>query len=56
MSGAFEIAAAIQLRKHIKGEWAAGAECVASLMFGAALIYNPVVGALAWCGSSELTP
>jgi uncharacterized membrane protein HdeD (DUF308 family) len=47
VTGAFEVAAAIQLRKHIRGEWLLALSGIISVLFGAALLYNPVAGALA---------
>lgn len=47
VTGAFQIAAAIQLRKHITGEWLLALSGVLSVLFGAMLLYNPVGGALA---------
>ena len=48
VTGILEIAAAIRLRKEIKGEWLLGLSGVASLLIGLAMIANPGVGALAW--------
>jgi uncharacterized membrane protein HdeD (DUF308 family) len=47
VTGIFQIAAAIQLRKHIAGEWILGLSGLLSVLFGALLLYNPVGGALA---------
>lgn len=47
VTGAFEIAAAIQLRKYIKGEWLLALMGIVSILFGAALLFNPGPGALA---------
>jgi uncharacterized membrane protein HdeD (DUF308 family) len=47
VTGVFEIAAAIQMRKYITGEWMLALAGVASILFGVALLINPAVGALA---------
>ncbi len=47
VTGVFEIAAAIQLRKYITGEWMLVLAGVASVLFGALLFLNPTAGALA---------
>ena len=47
VSGAFQIAAAIQLRKHIKGEWLLALGGIGSILFGAILLFFPAAGALA---------
>jgi uncharacterized membrane protein HdeD (DUF308 family) len=47
VTGVFEIAAAIQMRKQITGEWMLALSGVASIFFGLALLIRPSVGALA---------
>jgi uncharacterized membrane protein HdeD (DUF308 family) len=47
ITGIFEIAAAIRLRKEITGEWALALGGVASVVFGLILLFRPGVGALA---------
>ena len=47
VTGVFEIAAAIQLRKFIKGEWLLALAGVASVLFGFALLLSPGAGAIA---------
>lgn len=47
VTGAFEIGAAIQLRKYVTGEWLLALAGVASVLLGVALLINPNVGALA---------
>jgi uncharacterized membrane protein HdeD (DUF308 family) len=47
VTGVFEIAAAIQLRKVITGEWMLALSGLLSVLFGGLLLYNPVGGALA---------
>jgi uncharacterized membrane protein HdeD (DUF308 family) len=47
VTGTFQIAAAIQMRKHIKGEWLLALGGVGSILFGAVLLFYPAAGALA---------
>jgi uncharacterized membrane protein HdeD (DUF308 family) len=47
VTGAFEIAAAIRLRREIEGEWLLALAGIASLIFGVLLVIRPSSGALA---------
>jgi len=47
LTGAFEIAAAIRLRREIEGEWLLGLAGCASILFGIILIIVPGPGAIA---------
>ncbi len=53
-TGAFEIMAAVRLRKQISGEWLLALSGIASLVFGALLVVFPLAGAFAlalWFGA-----
>ena len=53
VTGVLEIAAAIRLRQHITGEWLLALAGLASVIFGVALMANPLAGALVlaiWVG------
>ncbi|MET0212431.1 MAG: HdeD family acid-resistance protein [Vicinamibacterales bacterium] len=46
-TGVMEIVAAIQMRKHIRGEWLLALSGAMSVLFGVLLLLNPAAGALA---------
>ena len=53
VTGIFEIAAAVKLRKYIKGEWLLILGGIASVVFGVLLLLSPLAGALVlaiWLG------
>lgn len=47
LTGIFEIAASVQLRKEMTGEWVLGLAGILSILVGLLLISNPGAGALA---------
>src|SRR5438093_8928616 len=47
LTGAFEIAAAMRLRREMEGEWLLALSGALSLVFGLILVLRPAVGALA---------
>ena len=47
VTGAFEIAAAIRLRREIEGEWLLVLNGVLSVLFGVLILWRPGIGALA---------
>jgi uncharacterized membrane protein HdeD (DUF308 family) len=54
LTGAFEIAAAVRLRRHIHGEWLLALAGIASVVFGVLVAVAPVAGALViavWIGA-----
>jgi uncharacterized membrane protein HdeD (DUF308 family) len=54
VTGVFEIAAAMKLRKHVSGEWLLAVTGIASVIFGALILFAPLVGALVlaiWIGA-----
>jgi uncharacterized membrane protein HdeD (DUF308 family) len=57
VSGVFEIAAAVRLRRHIEGEWLLALAGIASLVFGILIMIAPLAGALViavWVGAYAL--
>ncbi len=57
ITGIFEIAAAIRLRRHIAGEWLLGLAGVISIVFGILIYIAPIAGAVVivwWLGGYAL--
>jgi uncharacterized membrane protein HdeD (DUF308 family) len=57
VTGGFEVAAAVRLRKHVSGEWLLALSGIASLVFGILLMIAPLTGALVialWIGAYAL--
>jgi uncharacterized membrane protein HdeD (DUF308 family) len=57
VTGVFEIAAAVQLRRYIEGEWLLALAGIASLVFGILIMIAPLAGALViavWVGAYAL--
>jgi len=57
VTGAFEIAAAVRLRKYITGEWLLVLGGIASMVFGFLMMLVPIAGALVialWFGAYAL--
>jgi uncharacterized membrane protein HdeD (DUF308 family) len=54
ITGAFEIAAAIRMRRHLPGEWLLLLTGICSIIFGIIILWRPLLGALAitvWLGA-----
>ena len=57
VTGVFELAAAVRLRKHISGEWLLALSGIASVIFGVLLVIYPLGGAVVialWFGVYSL--
>lgn len=48
ITGVLEISAAYEIRKEIEGEWMLALAGLASIILGAAMIFNPGAGLLVW--------
>jgi uncharacterized membrane protein HdeD (DUF308 family) len=54
LTGVFEVAAAVQLRRYVEGEWLLALSGVASILFGMLLFGSPGTGAIVltwWMGT-----